>query len=222
MRLHCGSIPEDPDFHPKEEGWRGIREPGPILLQLIAIPISLAVSLIVCIVILVVVPGILGTSHQIRLAFGLPGGWQGLGLGLLYFLIVLAAMTLIIFLHEWVHALLMPEWGATPRTLIAVWPEKLLFYAHHLDALSRSRYLIVFLGPLVALTMIPIVLMAILNFSPAMMPLQRVLAGVALFNAASASGDILGFFLVLLQIPPKAIVRNQGWKSYWKVVPGTA
>ena len=112
--------------------------------------------------------------------------------------------------------------GATPRTLIAVWPEKLLFYAHDLDALSRRRYLIVFLGPLVALTMIPIVFMAILNFSPAMMPLQRVLAGVALFNAASASGDILGFFLVLLQIPPKAIVRNQGWKSYWKVVPGTA
>jgi len=39
---------------------------------------------------------------------------------------------------------------------------------------------------------------------------------LAILNAAAASGDIIGFFLVLFQVPSGAQVRNQGWKTFWR------
>jgi hypothetical protein len=42
------------------------------------------------------------------------------------------------------------------------------------------------------------------------------LALPALVNGGGASGDIIGMFLIGLQIPRSAVVRNRGWQSYWK------
>jgi len=38
----------------------------------------------------------------------------------------------------------------------------------------------------------------------------------ATLNAFSSGGDILGVILVLKQVPQKGIIKNKGWKSYWK------
>ncbi len=220
MRFHYGAVPEDPTFDPQADGWRGIREPGPVALQILAIPVALATLALLGMATLAIAPGLGGSKNQVRLTFGLPeggqGGWAGLGFFLLNLLVLLAGMLVVIFIHELVHALLMPDGGRSPRTLIAVWPEKLLFYAYHLGALTRNRFLLVFAGPLLALTGLPLVLLAILAPFPGTIVAQGLLAGVALFNGASACGDIIGFWLVLLQIPANALVRNQGWRSYWK------
>jgi len=222
MRFHYGAVPEDPDFHPQEEGWRGIREPGPILLQFIAIPVSIATLVLVGMAVLAISPGLGRAQSQMHLTFFLPegvtGGWTGLGLLLLNLLILFAGIFLVVFIHELVHALLTPEWGRSPRTIIAAWPAKLLFYAYYTDVISRNRFLLFFAGPLLVLPVLPLVLLAVLAPFPGTIPVQGWLAAIALFNGATASGDIIGFFLVLLQIPANGIVRNKGWKSYWKAV----
>lgn len=42
MRFHVGPLPEDPSFRPLKEGWKPINEPGPYLLQFLAVPIAIA------------------------------------------------------------------------------------------------------------------------------------------------------------------------------------
>jgi hypothetical protein len=32
-----------------------------------------------------------------------------------------------------------------------------------------------------------------------------------------ACGDFVGFALILFQVPRAATVRNQGWRTYWKL-----
>lgn len=45
------------------------------------------------------------------------------------------------------------------------------------------------------------------------------LMGLSLFGSVSACGDLVGAALIFFQIPHSAIVRNKGWKTYWKSAP---
>jgi hypothetical protein len=58
--------------------------------------------------------------------------------------------------------------------------------------------------------MIPLVISAVAQVTSAWV------AGVSILNAMLACGDILGTGIALFQIPGSAIVRNQGWKTYWR------
>jgi hypothetical protein len=221
MRLHYGSIPEDPNFDPQAEGWQGIREPSPNALQLFAIPVALLVFILLIVILLAISPDVRAwQSGGIRFTIGIPedmGKVASTSYMFGMYALGLAGMLLIILLHEVIHALLMPCFGLTPRTLIAVWPQKLLFYAHHIDRMPRNQFLLVFLGPLIVLTGLPLVLISLLAQFPGTLTAQLWLAAIALFNGVSACGDIIGFGLILFQIPARAFVRNQGWKSYWKL-----
>lgn len=46
MRFHCGPTPEDDGFAPEAEGWLSIREPKPLALQLMALPVAFGVLLL--------------------------------------------------------------------------------------------------------------------------------------------------------------------------------
>ena len=46
MKFRLGKIPPNPDFHPEQEGWRPLREPGPIVMQLVGLPIGVAVVVV--------------------------------------------------------------------------------------------------------------------------------------------------------------------------------
>ena len=41
MHLHFGAPPRDPDFRPERDGWTKLREPDPIVLQVIATPFAI-------------------------------------------------------------------------------------------------------------------------------------------------------------------------------------
>jgi hypothetical protein len=133
-------------------------------------------------------------------------------------LILLFGVLLVVFLHEVLHTVFMPDWGRSARSLIAVWPEKMLFYAIYMGPLPRNQLLLVFLTPLLALTGLPLVLLAILAQFPGTLTAQGWLATLALVNGVGACGDIIAIFLVSLQIPANAMVQNRGWRSYWKVI----
>ena len=41
MRFQYGPIPEDDEFHPEAQGWSDLREPSPLIINLLAIPTAI-------------------------------------------------------------------------------------------------------------------------------------------------------------------------------------
>ncbi|WP_035612345.1 DUF3267 domain-containing protein [Haloferula sp. BvORR071] len=196
MRLHHGAIPED--FEP-DESWRSIREPGPFGLQLMALPVG-----ILCAALTLFAWAQLGAAPGMH--FRGVGLWGEIGL-------VMLSFPILIVVHELLHAAVHPGWGSAPESVIGVWPSRMIFYAHYAGALARNRFLTVFAMPFLVITVLPLALAASGILPSGMRPAA---AWFSAWNAFFACGDCVGFALILLQVPREALVRNKGWRSYWK------
>lgn len=186
MRFRVGSIPECPEFV-VDDSWMPLREPTPWMMQLIAVPIGIFVCAI-----FVLLWAAIGVSPESN-----PG-------------ITILSVIGMIVIHELLHAAVHPGWGLTQQTLIGFWPAKFLFFAHYTGAMSRNRFLLVLVTPLLVLSVAPLIWSTTSNHKPFW------LAFVSCLNALSACGDILGIIIVWWQVPRNAIVRNQGYFTYWK------
>jgi hypothetical protein len=213
MRLHYGSPPPDPDFHPEREGCTKLREPNPILLQIIAAPVAF-VNLAVLIPVWGALAWAQSPANQSSTGTGDGDPWHTLTANLSLFA-VLAGIPLLIAVHELLHAVCYPGGLASPRTAIGIWPTKLLFYATHLGPMSRNRYLWVYACPILVLTVLPLIIAAAL---PITLP---ALAGVSVLNGVFACGDQVAMAMLAWQVPSTAVVRNQGWETWW-MLPGQA
>ena len=201
MQLIRGPVPDSADFQPLDQGWSGIREPGPILVQLLALPIGTLVLALLTLPVLLVTPELLAVERS--------------SLPLVPLVIVLVVS---IPVHELIHALSHPGGGRTDETYIGVWPAKGVFYAHYGGAMSRNHFLWVFCTPLLVLSLLPLGIVLLFH---RLLPqgIRICLAALAAFNGVAASGDILGVILIATQVPRTAMVRNKGWKTFWKIGP---
>lgn len=190
MKLRIGAIPESKEFDPEAEGWAGIREPGPILLQVLALPVAFFILLLLG-----------GTLYLVW-----PSG-----------AITNSAVLIVVFIlalfpvHELLHAVVFPGGIGSDHTVIGFWPSRFVFYAHYEEEMARNRFLLVFFTPFLVLSLIPIAIIVMFQWPSLELALLSVVNGVA------ASGDMMGIALVGLQVPQSAVVRNRGWRSYWKV-----
>jgi hypothetical protein len=189
MRFHYGSIPENKDFNPEAEGWLSIREPGPIAMQVIAIPVAL---------ILLAVWAVCVLSIQQDLP------------PLIFNINTLLILLLIVPVHELLHAFTHPGWGTSSNSIIGLWPSKGLFYAHYEGEMSRNRFLLVFVMPLIVLGVLPTLL---IRMKPEW---TQSLLSISLFGTILASGDLVGVAIIFFQVPRSAVVRNKGSRTYWK------
>jgi hypothetical protein len=194
MRFHYGAVPESPDFIPVPP-WRPLKEPSPLLVQFIALPIGIVAAGIVAVLWLTLTP-LSEVTIQLSLST---------------FFLTFAA---IVIVHELAHAAVHPGGGLSPRTILGVWPARLVFYAHYDGEMSRNRFIAVFLMPLIVISLLPLAVSAVTQIP---MPW---LAFVSTFNALLACVDILGAGMLLTQLPATAIARNQGWQTYWRDEPG--
>jgi len=87
----------------------------------------------------------------------------------------------------------------------------MLFYAHYDGELTRNRFVAILLMPLLVISVLPLVVAAVIGASSGWVVFASSL------NALMACGDILGAGMVLFQVPSAAIVRNQGWRTYWRM-----
>jgi hypothetical protein len=189
MNFIVGPIPENPGFDPEREQWSGINEPDPIRLQLWAIPVVLTVGGVLVLLFLSVTP--------VRLTdVPLP----------LYIIV----FPFLVPVHEIIHAVFHPRQGLSEKTFIGFWPKALLFYAHYEGELPRNRFILILAAPFVFLSLGPVLLSALWQ-SP-----HPLWAAVSITNGLSAAGDLLGIPLILFQIPGDALIKNKGWRSYWK------
>lgn len=201
MRFHLGPIPHE--FEP-DGSWRPIREPGPVVMQFIAVPIGIGVAFLVgyC-------------WHIIGLS---PVRFQAPHPGLVLFLFLLSFVVLIL-VHELLHAVVHPHFGRSRATIIGAWPSRGLFYAHYSGPLSRERFLAIFAMPFLVITVLPLIVAATGFLPPGFI---IVAAWFSTWNALFACGDHFGMALILSQVPRGAIVQNQSWRTYWRLSNASA
>ena len=205
MRFHMGAIPENQEFLPEAQGWRGIREPNPIWLNLLAVPVVIAQVIVWALTIFIILglrglPPIPPTSSSITLN---P-------------VLLILILVLLIPAHEFLHALFYPDWGFSSRTIIGLWLSKGVFYAHYEGKMRRNRFLLIFLTPYLVLGILPALVWTLLPANFLFSGAALNLLYISLLGSIFSSSDLVGVSLAFLQIPPAAIVRNKGWKTYWK------
>jgi hypothetical protein len=206
MRLHFGAVPESPDFHPQEEGWTPLREPSATVFVWIASGVGVVVGLLIAVLWAGTVPGgeILSISFQ--------GRFPALPI-VIAIAKVLGAIALLIVVHELLHAAIFPGWWLSRQTIIGIWLSKGLFYAHYDGPMSRNRCLLVLVTPFLVLTVGLWLVELVFQTGWGLFP------GWSVLNAMLAGGDILATGMIAWQIPATAEVRNQGWRTWWRVPP---
>jgi hypothetical protein len=203
MRFRYGAVPDDVNFQPEAEGgWSGIRDLGPIALQLGAIPVAVLIVAVLFGLLVVGLPRGVYPANQLTLRIPF---WQSV-------LIVVGLLPV----HELLHALCTPGWGRSPNTVIGLWPSKFLLYAYYQGEMSRNRFLLTLLAPFSLLSLAPLAIIASFRTVPLSMDLLVPLILLSLLNGIASSGDILGFGLVVTQIPASAIIRNKAWETFWR------
>ena len=71
--------------------------------------------------------------------------------------LLLPFLVIVIFLipvHELTHALFHPACGLSDKTIIGLWLSKGLFYAYYEGPMTRNRFLMVYAGPFVVLSLL--------------------------------------------------------------------
>ena len=188
MRFHVGPPSPNAGFEPEAGGWTKLKEPGPWVMQLCAIPIA------------VVLGGTLAFAGSWAGPIRWTGGWP-----------LIVVIVLLEPVHETIHALTHPGNGRKRDTIVGLWPQRLLFYAHYDAALSRNRFLAILIMPLLAMSVLPLLITAVMGIS-----LDWIVA-VVVVNGLAAAGDVFGCLLVLFQVPANATVRNKGYYTWWQV-----
>jgi hypothetical protein len=192
MQFRLGRIPDARDFVP-DQTWKPLREPGPWLMQLFALPLGLAAFVSIGWLWFWATP-LNGKCFESP-AF--------LNLGLFSFIPM-------VVVHELIHAAVHPGSGSSDRSILGFWPSRLLFYAHYDGALTRNRFIAILAMPTVVITLLPLAVAMATSSS------HELVAWISTWNAFFACGDLFGIMLLLFQVKSRAICRNHGYKTFWK------
>ncbi len=130
---------------------------------------------------------------------------------------VVAAIVCYIPLHELLHLVWHPRFGASDRSYLIVWPTRLQFGVYYEGCMSRARWLLMRLAPLVLLSLLPAVFWAIFrNVALTSQFIRTFLEVVTILNCVGSGADVAGCFVVLSQVPRSALLCFRGGKAYWK------
>lgn len=187
LHVHFGPIPDSPDFLP-DESWSLMREPTPWVMQLLAVPLGMVLSLTLAVFWFSLTP--LGQAPP-------PSAAELFG-----------ALVAMVPAHEALHVAVHPRTG---NSILGFWPSRVLLYTHYRAALPCRRFVASLLMPVAVISLLPLAVCAASATSSAFLGFASV------SNALFASGDLFAAGLVAWQIPRTATLRNKGWRVYWRV-----
>ncbi len=188
MRFIKGPIPENDFFLPAEDGWKPIREPDPKWMPLLACAFG----------------------SPIALGLYFFSGMRSVPVTLLESDIILLCLLLLVPVHESLHALFMP-WSGSGAIVIGYWKEKGLLFTHYEGEMKKGRFITAMSAPLVCISILPAAVLTLAGID------TPIVIAAPVFHAFLCGGDLFGVFGTVLQIPNGALVRNKGWKTYWKM-----
>jgi hypothetical protein len=202
MRFHIGKMPPDPAFDPTSSAWRKIREPPIAVYYLLGMPLAAVTFAGLS----VAIAAVGDTSHPIVIR---PGDVTPARVFGVLLLVAIGFLTLLV-VHEGLHVLAHPGNGRTPNSVVGVWPSRGVFYAHYEGEISRNRLVLMAALPFLLLSVAPVALFWVVG------RVYLWLAAVALVNGLASCFDLLVIAICLAQVPARAVLRNQGWDTYWR------
>ncbi|SEL83975.1 Putative zincin peptidase [Pseudoxanthomonas sp. GM95] len=122
----------------------------------------------------------------------------------------LLSLPVMMVVHELLHMLAHPGAGTRRESVLGAIPAQGMLFAAYLGEMSRGRLIFILLTPLSVITGLPWMLcMALGQFS-------GYWAALSLLNGLISIGDVMGVWLLLRGTPAGAVVRNQGWQTWWR------
>ena len=119
-------------------------------------------------------------------------------------------------LHEFIHLLGQPERGMSSRSVLTVWPAKLRFGVYYEGCMSRRRWLVMRLAPILVLSVLPACVVALLLMRPGIPDVVVGLQVMMVLNALGSGGDTLAAVVVLRQVPPAAQMCFKSGRADWR------
>ncbi len=205
MRLQWGDMPKAEGTSPEALGWRAIRSPEIKRGYWLAALVGLALLSGLC--------AGLGTWS---LAVGDRGGMATASDVASPWVAALIVLAIYIPLHESLHLLGQPGWGRSNRSVVVLWPAKLRFGVYYEGCMSRRRWLVMRLAPLVMLSVLPACVLALLQVQPLIPDLEVGLSVLMVVNTLGSGGDVIAAILVVGQVPPAACLCFQAGRAYWR------
>lgn len=191
LRFHLGAIPSPPDFT-SNTLWKPMRAPSPWMEKWVMLPIGIVTGGMVAVLWLAITPLAVRDMTSI---LSLPA--------------CLVSFAGIVVVHELLHVAAHPMSGRSPHSILG-FGQSIGFYGHYAGEMTRNRFVAILLMPTVVISFVPLVVAAV-----AQVP-SGWAAFISVFNGFCAGTDMLLAGLVLFQIPATAIVRQQGWRTYWR------
>jgi len=204
LRLHIGDVPKSQEGQSEIEGWHRIHSPGSRLGYLLAglVGFLFPSILLAWLIILSLLTLQRGTDAPVDT--GTPWG------------AVILALLVYIPLHEFLHAVWHPRQGFSSQTVMVVWPARLRFGVYYAGCMTRRRWLMMRLAPLVLLSVVPAGISAVLQYMSASFAVQTFLQVLMLVNGIGSGGDIVAVIWVLYQVPATAHICFLEGKAYWR------
>lgn len=130
--------------------------------------------------------------------------------------IVFPVLLVSVVVHESLHLLCHPGWGLSSRSLVLVWPRRFLVGVHYEGFMSRTRWLVMRLSPLLGLTVLPtLVLLVVYPFEMSFF-WQQFTVLVILVNSWGAGGDLVASVIVAQQVPRGGHVGAWNGRACWR------
>jgi hypothetical protein len=204
MRFQIGDVAQGQGGPAVTEGQQRIHSPASRPGYLLAIVVGVLSFTILCAGVSIL--SLLADPGPARATAGTSSPWAG----------AIWALLLYIPTHEALHAVWHPRAGLSPQTVMVIWPVRLRFGVYYEGCMSRRRWLVMRLAPFTFLSLIPAILLAILQVGPASPALLAFLEALILVNCIGSGGDIVAAVWVLRQVPAASQICFTGGKAYWR------
>lgn len=184
-----------------QKGWNILKEPS-------SLSKTIALSIPVSVVLMAIAIGYLMLLFPEKLDMANVDGFSmkiTINLNLILYIVGLLAYT---FLHEMIHALMIPKVFRSEKTY---WGMNGCFgFVYSEEEVKRSRFVLISIMPLLVLTFAVPLVLKIAGISPWYILLLCVI------NAGGACVDIFNLILIIKQVPSSGMVVSNGMRTLYK------
>lgn len=130
--------------------------------------------------------------------------------------IVFPATLVCVLLHELLHLVSHPRWGGSADSLVVFWPQKFQVGVHYQGFMSRSRWLVMRLAPLVGLTLLPTLFLLVVY--PFLLDFfwEQFIVLVIVINSLGSGGDLVASVIIARRVPAAGQVGIWNGRAYWR------
>jgi hypothetical protein len=130
--------------------------------------------------------------------------------------IVFPALIVCIVVHELLHLVFHPAGGRSDQSVVLIWPQRLQFGVYYAGFMTRTRWLVMRLAPLIALTLIPTLFLLLAYPSQLSFFWQQFVVLVIVVNGLGAGSDVVASIIVARQVSAQAEIGIWHGRACWR------